>query len=167
MSTASSESQGTQGGPPVQIAPTGPVYAVVGFDGSEPSKHALDGAVRLLHGRSGAIDVVFVAHVPASAAMSATAVGEIVTGFEEEARRLEEHVRAVLEGGEHPFRFERRDGLVADELLAVADALHAEHGPVATVVLIIGRSAHKYHHVAGSVAHALEWQDRYPLVVLP
>src|SRR5580704_19373801 len=44
-------------------SPAAPVYAVVGFDGSPPAIRALDGAARLLHGRVGGLEIVFVAHV--------------------------------------------------------------------------------------------------------
>jgi len=38
--------------------PTGFLHLVVGYDGSPPASRALDGAVRLLQGRTGRIDVV-------------------------------------------------------------------------------------------------------------
>jgi hypothetical protein len=42
--------------------PTGFLHLVVGFDGSPPASRALDGAVRLLQGQTGSIDLVYVAH---------------------------------------------------------------------------------------------------------
>ncbi len=39
---------------------TGDLYLVVGYDGSPPATRALDAAVRLLHGRAGSIEVVYV-----------------------------------------------------------------------------------------------------------
>ena len=51
-------------------SPATPVYAVVGFDGSPPAIRALDGAARLLHGRAGGLEVVFVAHVTPLEAMA-------------------------------------------------------------------------------------------------
>lgn len=44
--------------------PTGNLSLVVGYDGSPPAIRALDAAVRLLHGRTGSIEVVYVAHLP-------------------------------------------------------------------------------------------------------
>ena len=44
--------------------PAGNLYLVVGYDGSPPAIRALDAAVRLLHGRTGSIEVVYVAHLP-------------------------------------------------------------------------------------------------------
>jgi nucleotide-binding universal stress UspA family protein len=39
-----------------------PLIAVVGFDGSEPAKRALESAARLLRDRDGHLEVVYVAH---------------------------------------------------------------------------------------------------------
>ena len=50
---------------------------VVGYDGSPPATRALDAAVRLLQGRPGRIEVVYVGHMPSMAALSADAVVEI------------------------------------------------------------------------------------------
>ena len=42
--------------------PAGFVRLIVGYDESPPAARALDAAVRLLQGRSGRIDVVYVTH---------------------------------------------------------------------------------------------------------
>jgi CO/xanthine dehydrogenase FAD-binding subunit len=41
----------------------GNLYLVVGYDGSPPAVRALDAAIRLLQGRTGSIEVVYVAHL--------------------------------------------------------------------------------------------------------
>src|SRR5689334_1233134 len=51
-------------------SPGDPVVVVVGFDGSKPAQRALDAAAGLLRGREGQLEVVYVAHVPATAALS-------------------------------------------------------------------------------------------------
>ena len=51
--------------------PGGNLYLVVGYDGSPPASRALDAAIALLRGRSGRIDVLYVAHLPSMAALSA------------------------------------------------------------------------------------------------
>ena len=58
---------GTGGSPPVRH-----LAVVVGYDGSEPARHALDLATDLLRDRVGTLEVVYVAHLPAGAALSAT-----------------------------------------------------------------------------------------------
>jgi hypothetical protein len=52
--------------------------AVVGYDGTQPARRALDRAGELLRSREGAIEVVYVAHVPTGIAQSAGAMGEVI-----------------------------------------------------------------------------------------
>ena len=67
---------------------------VVGYDGSAPAGRALDAAVRLLKGRSGCIDVVWVAHLSSAVRLSAGAVVEMEAAFDE----LEPELRAQAAG---------------------------------------------------------------------
>ena len=153
---------GTAGG-----SRTDPVFLVVGFDGTEPAQRALDSAARLLHDRDGALEVVYVAHVPAGAAMSPEAVAEVGNGFDDLAAHLAGEVRSRLGANEPRWHFQRRDGTVAHELTAVADELRRQHGPQSRVAVIVGGSAHKYHRVLGSVSMNLERVDRFPVMVVP
>src|SRR5215472_757817 len=57
--------------------PAAAVRIVVGYDGSPPADRALDGAVRLLQGRTGRITVVYVAHTSSTAMLSADAIAEL------------------------------------------------------------------------------------------
>ncbi len=148
-------------------SPATPVYAVVGFDGSPPAIRALDGAARLLHGRAGGLEVVFVAHVSAFEAMAATAAAEILSSFDDASRQLGTEVREQLASTEQRWHFQRRDGVIADELIAAAKDLRGQHGPDASVVIVVGRSGHRYHRVAGSVTQALEWHNEFPVIVIP
>jgi nucleotide-binding universal stress UspA family protein len=148
-------------------SPTTPVYAVVGFDGSPPAIRALDGAARLLNGRAGGLEVVFVAHVSALEAMAASAAAEILTSFDDASRQLGTEVREQLASAEQRWHFQRRDGVIADELVAAAKDLRGQHGPDAAVVIVVGRSGHRYHRVAGSVTQALEWHNDFPVIVIP
>ncbi len=54
--------------------PTRDLYLVVGYDGSPPASRALDAAVSLLEGRTGRIEVVYVAHLPSIDMLSPGAV---------------------------------------------------------------------------------------------
>ena len=62
--------------------------------------------------------------------------------------------------------FERRQGLIAEELLAAAKDLGAAH-PDATVVIVVGSSSLAAHRVVGSVAVGLARHSPVPLVVVP
>jgi hypothetical protein len=56
---------------------------IVGYDGSAPASRALDAAVRLLQGRAGRIDVVWVAHLSSTVRLSADAMVEMEAAFDE------------------------------------------------------------------------------------
>jgi nucleotide-binding universal stress UspA family protein len=151
-----------------------PVYAVVGYDGSGSAKRALDAAARLLHDRPGGMEIVYVAHmsVMAGAAVSADATARLSQSFDDTTRELSGEVRAHLQdshlrGAAQRWHFQRRNGGIADELLSVAEGLRDRHGPDASVVIVVGRSEHGYHHVLGSVPQALERHDHFPVIVIP
>jgi nucleotide-binding universal stress UspA family protein len=157
---------------------TGPVdtqvYAVVGYDGSGSAKRALDAAARLLNDRPGGMEIVYVAHLPviAGAAVSADATAGLSQSFDDATRELSGEVRTHLQdshlrGAAQRWHFQRRNGGIAEELLAVAEGLRDRHGPDASVVIVVGRSEHGYHHVLGSVPQALERHDHFPVIVIP
>ena len=149
-------------------------YAVVGFDGSAPSLRALDTAARLLNDRPGGMEIVYVAHVPAVAAagLVGAASADVLQSFDDTTRVLSDEVRARLQASHlraaaQRWHFQRRDGAIADNQIAVADELQYGHGPDAEVFLVVGRSEHGYHHVLGSVPTALERHVHYPVIVIP
>ncbi len=144
-----------------------PLFLVVGFDGSAPAQRALDSAARLLHGRDGALEIVYVAHVPAGAALSGDAMVEVENSFEDLEDHLAGEVRSRLGATEPRWHFQRRDGAVAHELAAVADELARRYGPEARIGVIVGGSAHRYHRFMGSVSMNLERADRFPVMVVP
>jgi nucleotide-binding universal stress UspA family protein len=139
---------------------------VVGYDGSPPASRALDAAVRLLQGRTGRIEVVYVAHMPGMAALSPGAISELETGFDEIEQELRTTAGEQLGGHEQSWGFERRQGLIAEELVAAANDIHAAH-PHATVVVVVGSSSLVTHRVVGSVAVSLARHSPVPLVVVP
>jgi hypothetical protein len=131
-----------------------PAYAVVGFDGSASSLRALDTAARMLSGRPGGMEIVYVAHLPAMAAAgpAGQASADMPQSFDDTARELADEALARLRAphlraAAQRWHFQRRDGAIADNLIAVADDLRLRHGPGAAVFLIVGRSEHGYHHV--------------------
>jgi nucleotide-binding universal stress UspA family protein len=139
---------------------------VVGYDGSAPAIRALNAAVNLLQGRAGCIEVVYVAHMPSMAALSPGAVTELETGFEEIEQELRSMVREQLRGREERWGFERRQGPIAEELLAAAKETSVAH-PDATVVVVVGSSSLVTHRVIGSVAVGLARHSPVPLIVVP
>ena len=153
--------------------PDAPVYAVVGFDGSHASLRAVDAAARLLHDRPGGMEIVYVAHVPviANTGLDGQATVGLLQSLDDTARELSLQVREHLQSSNlraaQRWHFQRRDGAVADQLIAVADELHQRHAPDAMVVIVVGRSEHGYHHILGSVPQALERHDHYPVIVIP
>ena len=146
--------------------PAGNLYLVVGYDGSPPAVRALDGAVGLLHGRTGSIEVLYVAHLPSMDMLSAAAVAEMEVNFDDIARELHDQASEQLRDREERWGFERRQGLIAEELIAAATALRDAH-PGDTVVIVVGSSSHAMHRMVGSVAVSLARRSPVPLVVVP
>ena len=139
---------------------------LVGYDGSPPATRALDAAVNLLRGRAGGIEVMYVAHMPSMAALSAGAVGELETDFDEIEQELRAMVGEQLGGREERWVLERRQGPIVEELLAAAKDTGAAH-PDATVVIVVGSSSLVTHRVVGSVAVGLARHSPVPLVIVP
>ena len=146
--------------------PAGNLYLVVGYDGSPPAIRALDAAVRLLHGRTGGIEVVYIAHLPSIDMLSSGAITEMEANFDDIARELHTAAREQLHDREERWRFERRQGLIPDELIAAAADIR-DSRPSDAVVIVVGSSSHALHRVVGSVAVSLVRRSPVPLVVVP
>jgi nucleotide-binding universal stress UspA family protein len=147
-------------------APSGDLYLVVGYDGSPPATRALDAAIRLLYGRTGSIEVVYVAHLPSVDSLSPGAIEEMEVTFDDIAQELLSTATEQLRGREERWRFERREGLIAEELTATARDLHDAH-PDDIVTIVVGSSSHAMHRVVGSVAVSLARHSAVPLVIVP
>lgn len=146
--------------------PARDVRLIVGYDGSPPAGRALDTAVNLLQGRTGRIEVVYVAHMPSTAALSSGAVGELEMGFDDIEQELRAMAGEQLRGLDQNWGFKRCQGLIAEELIATAKDIHASQ-PHATVVIVVGSSSLVTHRVVGSVAVSLARHSPVPLVVVP
>ncbi len=140
---------------------------VVGYDGSPSSRRALETAADLLKRREGRLEVVFVAHQPATAPIPAEALAQLVVGFDEERVKLEQDAAAQLIHQPRPWRFQRRDGAVAAQLLAAADELHDRYGDSEHIAIVVGGPAHRLHHLVGSVSAGLARSSRFPVIVVP
>jgi nucleotide-binding universal stress UspA family protein len=146
--------------PPTDLRP------VVGYDGSPPAIRALDAAVNLLQGRAGRIELVYVAHMPSMAALSPAAVTELEEGFDDIEQELRATAAEQLAGREERWGFQRRQGLIAEELIRAAKDLAAAI-PQATVVIVVGSSSAVTHRIVGSAAVSLARHSPVPLVVVP
>jgi nucleotide-binding universal stress UspA family protein len=145
---------------------TGNLHLVVGYDGSVPAVRALDAAVNLLHGREGRIHVVYVAHLNSAEMMSADAIAEMETSFDELARELETQAAEQLRGHEERWEFDRGHGQITDVLIATAQKLRETH-PGDTVSIVVGSSSQALHRVVGSVAVGLARHAPVPIVIVP
>jgi nucleotide-binding universal stress UspA family protein len=148
------------------MPPATDLRLVVGYDGSPPAIRALDAAVNLLQGRAGRIELVYVAHMPSMAALSAAAVTELEEGFDDVEQELRATAAEQLAGREERWGFQRRQGLIAEELIRAAKDLAAAI-PRATVVIVVGSSSAVTHRIVGSAAVSLARHSPVPLVVVP
>jgi nucleotide-binding universal stress UspA family protein len=144
--------------------PSAPLYLVVGYDGSPPASRALDAAARLLQGRTGRIDVVYVAHLSSLAMLSPGAIAELESDFDEIEQQLRAAAAEQLQD-RAAWGFERRQGAVPDELIAIATAIGEAAG--STVAIVVGSSSHATHRVVGSVAVSLARHSPVPLIIVP
>ncbi|HEX3752821.1 MAG TPA: universal stress protein [Streptosporangiaceae bacterium] len=150
----------------IDTPPPANLYLVVGYDGSAPASRALDAAVRLLHGRAGRIEVLYVAHLPAADSLSADAIGELEVDFDDIAQELRTMAGEQLRGREERWEFTRREGQIAGELMAYATGLGEAH-PDDTTVIVVGSSSQAMHRIVGSVAVTLARRSPVPIVVVP
>jgi nucleotide-binding universal stress UspA family protein len=142
------------------------LHLVVGYDGSPPADRALDAAVRLLQGRAGRIEVVYVAHLSSMVSLSPGAIAEMEADFDDIAKDLRASAAKQLEEQAPGWEFQRRQGLIAEELIAAAtDARDAD--PSKTVVIVVGSSSHAAHRLVGSAAVSLARHSPVPLVIVP
>jgi nucleotide-binding universal stress UspA family protein len=152
--------------------PTGPLHLVVGYDGSPPASRALDAAVRLMQGRIGRIHVVYVAHLSSLAMLSPGAIAELESDFDEIEQQLRGAAAEQLRDRVATWGFERRQGIVPEELIAVATDIGDvgygnDAGSGSSVAIVVGSSSHATHRVVGSVAVSLARHSPVPLVIVP
>ncbi len=150
----------------IPMSPTAALRLVVGYDGSPPASRALDAAMSLLRGRTGHIDVVYVAHLSSTVMMSAGAVAEMEEDFTEIEEELRPAAAEQLRGHDVSWAFDRREGQIADELIEVAKAVGLAH-PGDTVVIVVGSSSNALHRMVGSAAVALARHSPVPLIIVP
>jgi nucleotide-binding universal stress UspA family protein len=141
------------------------LHLVVGYDGSPPASRALDGAARLLQGRTGRIDVVYVAHLSSVTMLSPGAIVEVEEDFDEVERELRAQATGQLRDSGAAWEFHRRQGVITDQLIEAAT--NGEALPGETVAILVGSSSHATRRVVGSVAVGLARRSPVPLIIVP
>ena len=91
---------------------------------------------------------------------------EMEAAFDELEPELRAQAAGQLRGRGADWEFERRQGVIAEELIAVAAGLR-DARPGQSVVIMIGSSSHATHRVVGSVAVSLARHSPVPLVIVP
>jgi nucleotide-binding universal stress UspA family protein len=149
-----------------ETSPVPEAHLVVGFDDSPPAQRALDAAVRLLSVRPGRITVVWVAHLTSTVEMSADAISIVESDFDNVAAELASAAARRLEGSPLSWDFQWRQGPIAQELIAAADAAHAAR-PDDVVAIVVGSSSSAMHRMVGSAAVNLARHSPVPLIIVP
>jgi nucleotide-binding universal stress UspA family protein len=149
-----------------ETSPVPEAHLVVGFDDSPPAQRALDAAVRLLSVRPGRITVVWVAHLTSTVEMSADAIAIVESDFDNVAGELRSAAARRLEGSAAPWDFQWRQGPIAQELIAAAEAAHAAR-PDDVVAIVVGSSSSAMHRMVGSAAVNLARHSPVPLIIVP
>jgi nucleotide-binding universal stress UspA family protein len=142
------------------------LHIVAGYDGSPPASRALDAAIRFLGGRTGRIEVVYVAHLSSLTVLSADAIAEMELDFDEIERDLRASAAERLRDSGADWGFERRQGMIASELIAAATAI-SDADASKNVVIMVGSSSQAAHRVVGSVAVSLARHSPTPVVIVP
>ena len=116
------------------------------------------------------MELVYVAHLTSTVMLSADAIAEMETDFDEIEQELRAQAAEELRDRVESWGFQRLQGLIAEELIAVAAAISqadADAGTDGTVVIVVGSSSHAAHRVIGSVAVNLARHSTVPLVIVP
>jgi nucleotide-binding universal stress UspA family protein len=149
-----------------ETSPVPEAHLVVGYDDSPPAQRALDAAVRLLSVRPGRITVVWVAHLTSAVELSADAIAIVESDFNQVAEELRTAAAQRLEGSGLSWDFQWRQGPIAQELIAAAEAIHAAQ-PDDVVAIVVGSSSSAMHRMVGSAAVNLARHSPVPLIIVP
>jgi nucleotide-binding universal stress UspA family protein len=150
-----------------ETLPRRELHLIIGFDGSPPAMRALDTSARLLAVRPpGRITVVWVAHLTSTVSLSADAVSIVEHDFDQVADELRTAASQRLGDSPVPWDFQWRQGLIAHELVAVAESAQAAQ-PDDVVVILVGSSSSAMHRMVGSVAVNLAHHSPVPVTIVP
>ena len=106
------------------------------------------------------------AHLSSVVMLSPGAIAEMEGDFDEIEQELRAQAAGQLRASGAAWEFERRQGIIADELIAAATAIR-DAQPGETVAIMVGSSSHATHRVVGSVAIGLARHSPVPLIIVP
>jgi nucleotide-binding universal stress UspA family protein len=149
-----------------EAPPVPEAHLVVGFDDSPPATRALGAATRLLTVRPGRITVLWVAHLTSTVELSADAVAIMESDFDKVAGELRVAAAEQLKASGVPWDFRWRQGMIAQELIAEAESIHAAR-PDDVVAIVVGSSSSAMHRMVGSVAVNLARHSPVPVMIVP
>jgi nucleotide-binding universal stress UspA family protein len=150
-----------------ETPPVSELHLVVGFDGSPPAIRALNTSARMLSVRPpGRITVVWVAHLSGAVELSADATAIMESDFDQVAGEVRTAAAGELDKMGLTWDFQWRQGLIAQELIEVAESVQAAR-PDDVVVILVGSSSSAMHRVVGSVAVTLAHHSPVPITVVP
>ena len=136
---------------------------VVGFEGSDPARRALAAAGRILGGRAGWIEAVYVDPAESSDDDSSQPAADVMDSLGPAKVDLRYEVRSVLEAEKQPWRLRSTSGAVAEELTRAALAIADEGELSRTVVIVVGSD----RRLAFSVPITLARQSSFPVIIVP
>lgn len=141
----------------------GSLVLVVGYEGSDPARRALGAAGRILEGREGWIEVVYVAPNTVAPDSSADPPADVIDSLGQGDEKLHFEITSLLGQESQPWRLRSTSGAVAEQLIETAKAIAAEGGPSRTVVIVVGSD----RRLALTVPVALTRRSKFPVVVVP
>ena len=106
------------------------------------------------------------AHLTSTVELSADAVAIVENDFNQVAQELRAAVAERLGDSGIPWDFHWRQGLIAQELIVMAESAQAAR-PDDVVVILVGSSSSLMHRMVGSVAVNLARHSPVPIIVVP
>lgn len=134
---------------------------VVGVNASRESEQALATAAALAARTDHSLTVVYVAHLPATAAVDPVGAGAMIASLDEVVDQCHVLCELTLAGVEVAWTFEVRQGYPVGALI---DAAHERQADC----IVVGRGEHRrFPSRLGSVASRLVQRAHRPVLVVP
>jgi nucleotide-binding universal stress UspA family protein len=99
--------------------------------------------------------------------LSPDAIAEMESDFDDIEQELRAQAAEQLSGSSVAWGLLRRQGVIAEELIAAATGLQEAGAAGAVVAIVVGSSSHATHRVVGSVAVSLARHSPVPVIIVP